>query len=84
MTERRIHAVLFDLDDTLLYDDMEGTFLAHYFAALTEYARPLAEPERLMAAYGGHVHRIGMSDEMLLADSCCGGDEPSQISHARS
>lgn len=32
--------------------------------------------ENLMAAYGGHVHRIGQEDGMLLADSCCGGDEP--------
>jgi ABC-type Mn2+/Zn2+ transport system ATPase subunit len=31
--------------------------------------------ENLMAAYGGHVHRIGEGEEMLLADSCCGGDE---------
>ncbi|MBN1641016.1 MAG: HAD family hydrolase [Anaerolineae bacterium] len=46
----RIRAVLFDLDDTLLYNDMEGTFLARYFAALTEYARPLCEPAELMSA----------------------------------
>jgi ABC-type Mn2+/Zn2+ transport system ATPase subunit len=32
--------------------------------------------ENLMAAYGGHVHRIGQAQEMLLADSCCGGDDP--------
>ena len=37
-------AVLFDLDDTLLYSDMEHTFLKHYFARLTEYARPLCAP----------------------------------------
>lgn len=43
-------AVLFDLDDTLLRNDMEGTFLQHYFALLTEYARPLIEPRPLMAA----------------------------------
>jgi FMN phosphatase YigB (HAD superfamily) len=43
-------AVLFDLDDTLLYDDMEGVFLKHYFAMLAEYARPLVEPQVLMAA----------------------------------
>lgn len=43
-------AVLFDLDDTLLRNDMEGTFLQHYFALLTEYARPLFEPRELMAA----------------------------------
>ncbi len=45
-----LEAVLFDLDDTLLYNDMEGTFLQHYFAALTEYARPLCGAQELMAA----------------------------------
>ena len=30
-TKARFQAVLFDLDDTLLYNDMEGTFLDHYF-----------------------------------------------------
>jgi ABC-type Mn2+/Zn2+ transport system ATPase subunit len=29
----------------------------------------------LLAAYGGHVHRFGEDEGMLLADSCCGGDE---------
>ena len=43
-------AVLFDLDDTLLYDDMEGVFLKQYFGMLAEYARPLTEPQTLMAA----------------------------------
>jgi ABC-type Mn2+/Zn2+ transport system ATPase subunit len=31
--------------------------------------------ENLLAAYGGHVHRISQDDAMLLADSCCQGDE---------
>jgi ABC-type Mn2+/Zn2+ transport system ATPase subunit len=31
--------------------------------------------ENLLAAYGGHVHHIGQDDGMLLADSCCGGEE---------
>jgi manganese/iron transport system ATP-binding protein len=31
--------------------------------------------ENLLAAYGGHVHRIGQEDAMLLADTCCQGDE---------
>jgi ABC-type Mn2+/Zn2+ transport system ATPase subunit len=31
--------------------------------------------ENLLAAYGGHVHRIGQDDGLLLADSCCGGEE---------
>jgi FMN phosphatase YigB (HAD superfamily) len=43
-------AVLFDLDDTLLYNDMEGIFLRQYFGMLTEYARSVAEPQTLMAA----------------------------------
>jgi ABC-type Mn2+/Zn2+ transport system ATPase subunit len=29
--------------------------------------------ENLLAAYGGHVHRIGQDESMYLADSCCGG-----------
>ncbi|MBN1583744.1 MAG: metal ABC transporter ATP-binding protein [Anaerolineae bacterium] len=31
--------------------------------------------ENLVAAYGGHVHRIGQDATMLLADSCCEGEE---------
>jgi ABC-type Mn2+/Zn2+ transport system ATPase subunit len=31
--------------------------------------------ENLLAAYGGHVHRIGQEDGILLADSCCQGEE---------
>jgi manganese/iron transport system ATP-binding protein len=31
--------------------------------------------ENLLAAYGGHVHRIGEDDGLLLADSCCEGEE---------
>jgi ABC-type Mn2+/Zn2+ transport system ATPase subunit len=31
--------------------------------------------ENLLAAYGGHIHRIGRDDGMLLADSCCEGEE---------
>jgi manganese/iron transport system ATP-binding protein len=31
--------------------------------------------ENLLAAYGGHVHRFGQDDAMLLADSCCEGEE---------
>jgi ABC-type Mn2+/Zn2+ transport system ATPase subunit len=31
--------------------------------------------ENLLAAYGGHVHRIGQEDGMLLADSCCEGKD---------
>jgi len=50
----RLCAVLFDLDDTLLFsdvgDEMESGFLKHYFALLTEYARPLIDGQRLMRA----------------------------------
>jgi len=45
-----LQAVLFDLDDTLLYSDMERTFLNRYFAMLTEYARPLVAPQQLIAS----------------------------------
>jgi FMN phosphatase YigB (HAD superfamily) len=50
---REIKAVLFDLDDTLLYSDVssvESGFLPHYFALLTEYARPLADAQTFMKA----------------------------------
>ena len=40
--------------------------------------------ENLLAAYGGHVHRIGQDEGMLLADSCCGGDDESARSCAPS
>ncbi len=46
-----LRAVLFDLDDTLLFSDMENQFLGHYFALLTEYARPLLPPQQLI----GHL-----------------------------
>ncbi len=35
--------------------------------------------ETLLAAYGGHVHRIGENGSMLLADSCCGGEEHQSV-----
>jgi FMN phosphatase YigB (HAD superfamily) len=53
MTDRSsvsFQAVLFDLDDTLLYNNMEGAFLKAYFALLTEYARPLCASQELMGA----------------------------------
>ena len=31
--------------------------------------------ENLLAAYGGHVHRFGQDETMMLADSCCEGAE---------
>ena len=62
MTDREhasFHAVLFDLDDTLLHSDMERTFLRHYFALLTEYARPLCAPQAL-------VHALMTATEQVL------------------
>ena len=43
-------AVLFDLDDTLLYSDMENAFLEHYFRLLQDYATATFDPRRLMAS----------------------------------
>lgn len=43
-------AILFDLDDTLLYDDMEGTFIRHYFTLIAEYVQPVLDPRKFMAA----------------------------------
>lgn len=42
-----ISAVLLDLDDTLLDNDIHS-FLPPYFALLGEYARPYMEPERFL------------------------------------
>lgn len=50
MDRASLQAVLFDLDNTLLGCEIEGAFLEAYFALLTEYARPLAEPQVLLAA----------------------------------
>jgi HAD superfamily hydrolase (TIGR01549 family) len=58
-----LKAVLFDLDDTLLYNDMEGTFLKHYFGALTEYARPLCPPQTLIAALEAGVQALQESQD---------------------
>jgi FMN phosphatase YigB (HAD superfamily) len=58
-----LQAVLFDLDDTLLYNDMEGTFLNHYFSALTGYARDLCPPEELLAALAAGVQAVQESQD---------------------
>jgi FMN phosphatase YigB (HAD superfamily) len=42
-----IEAVLFDLDDTLLGNNMDE-FLPHYFSALTEYVQPFLSPDKFM------------------------------------
>ena len=43
-------AVLFDLDDTLLFSDMENAFLNAYLALLSEYAAPHFPPDKLISA----------------------------------
>ncbi|UCG23165.1 MAG: HAD family hydrolase [Chloroflexota bacterium] len=42
-----LQAVLFDLDDTLLGNDM-NVFLQNYFPLLSDYARPLIEADRFL------------------------------------
>ncbi len=44
-----IKAILFDLDDTLLGNDID-TFLPRYFKLLGQYARPFLDQQRLMQA----------------------------------
>jgi ABC-type Mn2+/Zn2+ transport system ATPase subunit len=39
-----------------------------------EQGQAVLTAENLLAAYGGHVHRIGQDETMLLADSCCEGE----------
>ena len=58
-----LQAVLFDLDDTLLYNDMEGTFLNRYFSALTDYARHLCPPEELIAALAAGAQAVQASQD---------------------
>jgi HAD superfamily hydrolase (TIGR01549 family) len=43
----RLDAVLFDLDDTLLGNDME-VFLQNYFPLLTAYAKPIIDPDKFL------------------------------------
>ena len=43
-------AVLFDLDDTLLFSDMENAFLSAYFELLAEYTAPHFPPDNLIPA----------------------------------
>jgi len=44
------NAILFDLDDTLLFSDMENAFLNAYFGLLTEYAAPHFPSGKLIPA----------------------------------
>ena len=58
-----LRAVLFDLDDTLLYNDTEGTFLDRYFAALIEYAHGLCSAETLLAALAAGTQAVQASQD---------------------
>jgi FMN phosphatase YigB (HAD superfamily) len=55
-----LKAILFDLDDTLLGNDMD-TFLAHYFKLLGHYARPLLE-EKAFIHYLLNATRTAIAD----------------------
>lgn len=61
MTPRRIRALLFDLDDTLLINDMEA-FGAAYFRALAGKLRPLCPPEVLQPALDEAVRAMFRND----------------------
>jgi HAD superfamily hydrolase (TIGR01549 family) len=54
-----IKAVLFDLDDTLLGNELDG-FMTGYFSLLSEYARPIMDAvsflEKLVAATRSTIH----------------------------
>ncbi len=45
-----LKAILFDLDDTLLGNDMDN-FIAHYFKLLGRYARPLLDEQTFIQYY---------------------------------
>lgn len=65
MSERgegtRIRTILFDLDDTLLGNDMER-FLPRYFALLGEYARPIFADRRQLLQELLHGTRAMVAD----------------------
>jgi FMN phosphatase YigB (HAD superfamily) len=61
MTLHRIRALLFDLDDTLLLNDMEA-FGAAYFRALATKLRPLCPPEVLQPALDEAVRAMWRND----------------------
>jgi FMN phosphatase YigB (HAD superfamily) len=58
--EYPIRAILFDLDGTLLSNNMD-LFLPHYFEALTAYVADIIQPERFMS-------RLMQATEMMLTN----------------
>jgi FMN phosphatase YigB (HAD superfamily) len=63
-----LRAVLFDLDDTLLYNDMENKFLKHYFALLTAYAAPDIAPQTLIAAVMSGTDAVQRNEDPTLTN----------------
>lgn len=63
-----IRAILFDLDGTLLSNDM-GVFLPHYFELLTSHVAHIMPPDRFMS------HLLHASQEMLDNDGRATNEE---------
>ncbi|MEA3407571.1 MAG: HAD family hydrolase [Chloroflexota bacterium] len=61
MSEGAIKALLFDLDDTLLINDM-SEFSPHYFAALTARVKPICSPEVFMDALNAAMRAVWNND----------------------
>ncbi|MGC9356773.1 MAG: HAD family hydrolase [Anaerolineae bacterium] len=57
-----LHAVLFDLDGTLLDYDIRETFIPAYFRLLTARLAPYVPPTRLMSAMQEGMAAIGAND----------------------
>lgn len=62
---RTLDAILFDLDDTLLGNDMD-VFLRGYFSLLATYARPVIDPDRFLP------------ELMYATQAMINSDDPSQ------
>ena len=61
MSEGAIKALLFDLDDTLLINDM-SEFSPHYFEALKKRVKPVCSPEVFMDALDAAMHAVWKND----------------------
>ncbi len=61
MSERAIKALLFDLDDTLLINDMRE-FSPHYFKALRARVKPVCSPETFMEALNAAMRAVWDND----------------------
>ncbi len=59
--DHTIRAILFDMDGTLLANDMD-VFLPHYFAALSAHVADIIQPDQFMA-------RLMQATEMMLANN---------------